>query len=90
MVRVAFLIDFEHYIGGLNYIKNILSAIAMIENSEVEPYVFFGMKANHATVAQFQKLATVVQSTYLDRGAYDWYRYKLLFKTTGLLNPINR
>jgi glycosyltransferase involved in cell wall biosynthesis len=90
MIRVAFLIDNEHYIGGINYIKNLLSAINKIEHHSLELYVFCGNKVSKQFIQQFQPLAKIVQSSYFDAQSFHWYRYTKLFEYTGLLYPINR
>ena len=43
MFKVAFWFDAPvEYSGGLNYVKNLLYALSLVNDGSVRPYVFFG------------------------------------------------
>ena len=91
MIKVAFWYDRpQEYSGGINYIRNLLHAVSVVEAPHVVPYVFFGTKVDDAIVRRFEPLATVVRTSVLDRLSPAWFIHKLLFKTFGSLFMVNR
>lgn len=90
--KVAFWYDRpQEYSGGLNYLRNLLFALAPARAAgRIEPYVFFGLKFDHSVVEEFARLAIVVRSPMLDRGSAPWFIHKVAFKVLGSLAPVAR
>ena len=81
MIKVAFWYDRpKEYTGGLNYMRNLLFALAQIENKKIHPYIFFGRRVESEIVRSFEGLATVVQTSVLDRKSLAWYLHKILLR----------
>lgn len=90
MTRVAFWLDCPaEYTGGLNYIRNLLYAVSLIEGKEIEPYVFFGVKVEDSVLARFRPFAKVVRTSVLDRKSVLWFIHKVLVKFFGSLLVVN-
>jgi glycosyltransferase involved in cell wall biosynthesis len=84
LIRVAFWIDFPiEYSGGLNYIKNLLYAISLVNKGRIEPYVFVGAKLNDGDAKEFAAMATVVRTRLLKRKNWQWFCNRLLVKSIG-------
>jgi glycosyltransferase involved in cell wall biosynthesis len=91
MTKVAFWYDRpQEYSGGLNYVRNLLHAIAASGDRRIEPFVFFGTRVDDALVDPFRPLATVVRTKVLDRKSIPWFLHKVLFKSIGSLLMIKR
>lgn len=84
MVKVGFLFDAPlEYSGGLNYIKNLLYALSLVNDGSIRPYVFFPADVPPDVEAQFSAHATVVKTKLLQRGTVKWFAHKVLYKTLG-------
>lgn len=81
MRRVAFWFDapFE-YTGGLNYLRNLLHALARVNDGSVQPVVFFAANLPAGIEAQFAPLATVVRTRLLQRKTLPWFVHKVGFR----------
>ena len=89
-ISVAFLVDYPHYIGGINYINNLLEALASSGDGLIIPYVFIGTKKCNLLKDSFSKNATVIESELFDRKSISWLAYKLKYKLLGRLDSINQ
>jgi glycosyltransferase involved in cell wall biosynthesis len=90
MVKVGFLFDAPlEYSGGLNYIKNLLYALSLVNDGSIRPYVFFSADIPPDVEAQFSAHATVVKTKLLQRGTARWFARKVLYKTIGSMAPVN-
>jgi len=93
MIKVAFLGTHysKEWMGGVNYLSNLLYAISQIENKKIEPIVFLGKKADMEIVNKFQSHAKIVQDSLFDKKSIKWFLSKVLekiFKTTLLTDRI--
>jgi len=93
MIKVAFLGGHysKEWMGGVNYLSNLLYAISKIEDKKIEPIVFFGEKADVEIVQKFQPYAKIIQDSLFDRKSFRWFISKVLervFKTTLLTNNL--
>jgi len=86
MVKVGFWFDapFE-YSGGINYIKNLLYALAQVNDGSVQPYVFFASSVPDAIQDQFSPFATVVRTKLLERRTVPWFFHKVLDRAFGVM-----
>jgi glycosyltransferase involved in cell wall biosynthesis len=81
LTKVAFWFEAPiEYSGGLNYIKNLLYALSLVNDGTVQPYVFFpsGVPANIET--EFAQYATVVRSKLLQRGTLPWFVHRVMVR----------
>lgn len=90
MVKVAFWFDAPvEYTGGLNYIKNLLYALSLVNDGSVRPYVFFSADIPAEIEAQFSAYATVVRTPLLQRGTARWFVHKVQYKVFGSMALVN-
>jgi glycosyltransferase involved in cell wall biosynthesis len=90
MVKVAFWFDAPvEYSGGLNYIKNLLYALSLVNEGAIRPYVFFSSDIPARIEAQFSPLATVVRTRLLQRGTALWFMQKVFYKLFGSMMLVN-
>lgn len=90
MVKVAFWFDapFE-YSGGLNYIKNILHALSLVNDGSIKPYIFFAHNVPEPIEKLFSPLATVVRTRLLQRRTLYWFFNKVAYKVFHSMAPVN-
>jgi glycosyltransferase involved in cell wall biosynthesis len=90
MMRIAFWFDAPiGYSGGLNYIGNLLHALSVVNRDDVQPYVFFATDVPEAVIRRFEKYATVVRTSILQRKTLPWLAHKLLYKIAGSMAMVN-
>jgi glycosyltransferase involved in cell wall biosynthesis len=93
LTKVAFWFDAPiEYSGGLNYIKNLLYAVSLVNDGKVQPYVFFPHNMPDSVEKEFAQYATVVRTRLLERGSVPWFFHRVLYRllssmamTTALL-----
>jgi glycosyltransferase involved in cell wall biosynthesis len=86
VIKVAFWYDRpQEYTGGLNYMRNLLYALSVLEDRQIQPFIFFGKKVDEEVVKPFEALATVVRTSLLDRKSLAWYLHQILFRIFGSL-----
>lgn len=91
MIRVALWFDRpQEYTGGLNYMRNLLFALAAVGDQRIEPFIFFGRKVGDDVAKSFEPLATVVRTSLLDRKSPAWLLHRLLFRIFGSLFLVRR
>ncbi|MGE4239662.1 glycosyltransferase family 4 protein [Ramlibacter sp.] len=86
MIKIGFWFDapFE-YTGGLNYIRNLLHALAQVDDGSFRPYVFFAADLPTAIEQQFLPYATVVRTRLIQRGTVPWFFHRVLERTLGIM-----
>lgn len=90
MVKVGFWFDAPaEYSGGINYIRNLLYALSLVNDASVKPYIFFSSDIPTDIEAQFTPLATVVKTKLLKRGTGVWYLNKVFYKLFGSMSLVN-
>ena len=90
MLKVGFWFDAPaNYSGGINYIKNILYALSLVNDAAVCPYIFFSNDIPKNIEEQFTPLAKVVKTKILQRGTLLWFIHKVLYKVFGSMTLIN-
>lgn len=65
MTRVAFVLDGPTFQGSVNYFRNLISALALLPDRPVLPYVFIAKTATQELADTFRG-ATVVRTSLLD------------------------
>lgn len=54
------------WMGGINYLKNLLKAVASLDDKKIEFVLFFGEKFNMDVIFSFENLGTIVKTPILD------------------------
>jgi glycosyltransferase involved in cell wall biosynthesis len=80
-IRVGFIgYNNMSWMGGINYLKNLLYSLKQYDNSKIEPYVFFEKSADPSVVKIFEDFAVCVFLTFNSPRPYI---QKVLTKLTG-------
>jgi len=93
MIRVGFtIIDGKvKWMGGINYLKNLLYAISQIEDRQIEPVLFLGNNVDEKLAKEFENLAEIQRDSLFDRGSSKWFKYTFLrdvFRKNPAINQI--
>lgn len=82
MIKVAFLGSHysKEWMGGVNYLSNLLYAISQLEDRKIEAIVFLGKKTDIEIIQKFQTHAQIVQDSLFDRKSLKWFFSKVLGK----------
>ena len=90
MAKVAFWFDAPiEYSGGLNYFKNLLYALSLVNDGSIKPCIYFAAGVPAGIDAQFAPHATVVRTKLLQRGTLAWFAHKVLYKLLGSMWLVN-
>lgn len=95
MIRVGFtIIDGKvNWMGGINYLKNLLYAISQLEDRQIEPVLFLGNKLDARIIKEFEGLAEIHYDSLFDRKSSKWFVYTFLrdvFKRSPAINTITK
>ncbi len=84
MIRVGFVSVFavREWLGGLNYLRNLLNALADLEQRRIEPILFTSTDADPAISGEFAFMP-VLRTRILDRGHPLWLVRKGLQRAFG-------
>ena len=73
MIKVGFIgAVSKEWMGGLNYYKNLLYAISILEDKKIEVVVFVGKKTDEEIKNMFKKYAEVIEDSMFDRKSFQW------------------
>lgn len=90
MLKVAFWFDAPlGYSGGLNYLKNLLHALSLVNDGSVQPSIFFAQDVPDEIERQFAPYAKVVRTRVLKRWTLPWFVHKVLYKAVGSMTVVN-
>ena len=67
MIRVGFVIEGPSFLGSVNYLRNLFSALAQLPGRQVQPVLFAGSQTSEKMLVNFRD-AEIVKSTMLDDG----------------------
>lgn len=70
VIRVGFVLGQVGWIGGINYFRNLLSAIHLLPDAKIQPVIFTGMKSD---ISAFDGLAEIVRTSMFDRKTLLWW-----------------
>ncbi len=73
-MRVGFVLGQVGWTGGVNYYRNLFTAIHLLPDSKLEIVIFTGNKSD---VSHFEGLVEIVRTPLLDRGSVSWWINKL-------------
>lgn len=84
LIRVGFINVFavREWLGGLNYLRNLLLAVCALENRRIEPLFITGHGTDAGITSEFS-FVPVAHTGALDRGHPLWCLRKLLVRTFG-------
>jgi glycosyltransferase involved in cell wall biosynthesis len=90
MVKIAFWFDAPmDYSGGLNYLKNLLYALSLVNDGSVRACIFFAADVPPKIERQFSPYAEVVKTKLLQRGTAAWFVARVLYKLVGSMVLVN-
>jgi glycosyltransferase involved in cell wall biosynthesis len=78
------------WLGGVNYIKNLLYAIHLQKDSDIQPILFVGKKIDEKFLAQFEGLAIINREPLFDRMSLLWLIDMMLRDVLGINPFINK
>lgn len=81
MIRIGFIgAVSKEWMGGLNYLKNLLYAISLLQNKPIYPIVFIGNKVDTDVKKILSKHAQIVEHPMFDHKSIQWYIWKIGYK----------
>ena len=84
MIRVAFPdLGYGGWMGGVNYLRNLLFAISKLEKPRVEPVVLFGRRSDPRVAAMYRPLAELQFTSLMDEKSMFWMAHKLQRRLLG-------
>ena len=89
MINVGFTIiaGKSKWMGGINYLRNLLFAISQLENRNIQPILIVGNKVDEKILKQFEGLAIIKRNHLFDRLSIPWIIDVLLRDIFGI-NPL--
>jgi glycosyltransferase involved in cell wall biosynthesis len=89
MIKVGFTIigGKTGWMGGINYLKNLLFAISQSGDNKIQPILFVGKKVDKKLLDEFKGLALIQQESVFDRFSFDWF-VDFILRDVFALNPI--
>lgn len=93
MIKVGFTIigGKTSWMGGINYLKNLLFAISQCEEQNIQPILFVGHKVDEKLLKEFEGLAIIKKASVFDRFSLQWFVdfiLRDLFKMNPLINRL--
>jgi len=88
MIRVGFLIRSTNWMGGFNYMNNLLYAIHSLDSRVVEPVVFMPKGVNKEIKEGFSRYAQVIEVSFLKSGSisgFVWNRLKTITQSDFII-----
>ena len=86
MIKVGYIGNYsKEWMGGVNYLSNLLYAISCLEDRKIEPIVFLGYKTDIEIIQKFQPHATIIRDSLFDRESLKYFISKIsekVFKTS--------
>ena len=84
MIRVGFLVDSPNYIGGMNYLFNLIYAVKKADiNNEIHFILFLGKNLDEKVYKRLDPYCEIVKTNLCDKKSLNWITYKVLFKIFG-------
>lgn len=90
MIRVGFLVSLNdnHWLGGINYYRNLFYSILTNPDRKIQPVIFTGVKTDISALIQGLPSIEIVRTSLLDRFHISWIIrkvWKCLFLKDNLL-----
>lgn len=91
MIRVAFpSLGSDGWMGGVNYIRNLLYAISILEDKCIDPFIIAGEKTDRKILALYEPYAKIVTAPFLDEQTFPWRLRLLQTKLFGVDTQLDR
>ena len=89
MIKVGFTIigGKTGWMGGINYLKNLLFAIQQVDDQKIQPILFVGKKVDKKLLDEFKGLAVIRQYSVFDRFSFQWF-VDCVLRDVFAINPI--
>src|SRR3954466_15759519 len=87
VIRVGFALEGQSWLGGINYYRNLLSALTLLPNRKLDPVVFVSRQMPSAHLDSFRQ-ATVVRTSLLDAGTPRAWLRRQTNKVTNHRDPL--
>ncbi len=87
MIRVGFIVKTDKWLGGINYLKNLLYAVSLLKDRNIETVIFLGTKGHKNIEDMFFDYAQIVRTPFLDQYSLVWFLWKG-FEFLGLGNLV--
>jgi glycosyltransferase involved in cell wall biosynthesis len=68
LIRVAFVLEVQDWLGGINYYRSLLSALALVPNTKILPIMFAGTRAPDTLTRNFD-CVKIIRSDVLEPGS---------------------
>jgi glycosyltransferase involved in cell wall biosynthesis len=80
LIRVAYIVPFDdNWIGGLNYFRNLISAVTENPRSRITPVVVTGRRVQSNHINEFPGVE-FIRTALLDRGSIPWLARKVIHR----------
>lgn len=90
MIKVGILIaPNEGWLGGVNYFKNLLFAIAQSPEKDVQVIVCLGKRTPEKFKKLFSEISIVREFSFLDRKTFNWFLWRItkrIFRSDFILD----
>ena len=89
MIKVGFTIigGKTSWMGGINYLKNLLFAISQCDENKIQPILFVGHKVDEKLLKEFEGLVIIKKSSVFDRFSLQWF-VDFILRDIFKINPI--
>lgn len=89
MIKVGFTIigGKTSWMGGVNYLKNLMFAISQSDEGKIQPVLFVGYKVDKKLLAEFADLAIIKKASVFDRCSLHWF-VDFILRDVFKINPI--
>ncbi|GGI54437.1 glycosyltransferase family 4 protein [Oxalicibacterium solurbis] len=82
MIRVGFVLETDGWMGGINYYRNLFSALKLLSSPTIQPVIFVGTHVSDDVLGNFRD-AEIVRSPLLDTHTLSGTLRRLLNKVTS-------
>ncbi len=80
MKKIGFILPTKEWMGGLNYYKNLLYALSLLDDKNLNLVVFIGVKTDVDIKQIFSQYAQLVEHPMFDLNSFYWYTNKILYQ----------
>ena len=77
MIRVALVLTDEKWMGGINYLKNLVKGVSLLRDSRIKLFLFTGKRFNERVLSEFDDSVTIVKHAVFDKGSLPYLLWKM-------------
>ncbi len=89
MIRVGFVLSDHSWIGGLNYLRNLFSSLALLEENKLQLILFVGLRVKDDVLRPFKDVE-IIRSGLLDSRTPAGFARRVINKISGRRDPLLR